>query len=111
MGVQLISVSRELPKEMAAKKQQRNRPADKQLFEEQNLLAGFLTDKQYFTLLKAGFFNPTALRNRYIYLRYHNLKQTLTASDAIDILMEEFPELSFDSLKKIIYSSQKLLEE
>ncbi len=107
MGVQLINVERgaeNSPGEERCQKSssQQNLPPYCQV----NIFRDFMPDKVYFFLLKHGFFNERMLRNWYIHHRYYQLRsQRLSSGDALEIIMSEFKELSFDTIKKIVYNT------
>ncbi len=108
MGVQLITVERSEAQEERRETQctqQASRPPYCSL----NVLRDIIPDKVYFFLLEHGFFNERMLRNWYIYHRYTQLRaQQLSSGDAIEIIMSELKELSFDTIKKIVYRTGRL---
>lgn len=76
-----------------------------------NPIHQLVSDDLYETLVKFNLLNQKVIRDFQIKRRYLELReQGLRASDSIDLILEEYPYLQFDTVRKIIYSI-KLPEE
>jgi hypothetical protein len=76
-----------------------------------NPLRNFLTDDLYRTLERYNLLNHKAIRDFQIKRRYKELRESgFRAAAAIEVILEEYPYLQFDTVRKIIYSV-KLPEE
>ena len=76
-----------------------------------NPISQIVSDELYSTLLKLNLLNEKVLRDFQIKRRYLELRSSgMRAADSIDLILEEYPYLQFDTVRKIIYSV-KLPEE
>lgn len=76
-----------------------------------NPIYQLISDELYQTLDHFNLLNKKVLRDFQIKRRYLELRgQRLRSADAIDLILEEYPYLQFDTVRKIIYSV-KLPEE
>jgi hypothetical protein len=76
-----------------------------------NPIHPILTDELYATLESLNLLNRKALRDLEIKRRYQDLRvEGYKSGDAIEHVLQEFPYLQFDTVRKIIYSV-KLPEE
>ena len=76
-----------------------------------NPIYQIVSDELYSTLLKLNLLNKKVLRDFQIKRRYLELRKAgIRSADAIDQILEEYPYLQFDTVRKIIYSV-KLPEE
>jgi hypothetical protein len=57
-------------------------------------------------LLKKGFLNERAIRDLYIKNRYNELKVKSRPKDIFQNIQKEFPYLSVETIRKIIYSKK-----
>jgi hypothetical protein len=69
-----------------------------------NPLREFIPDDLYFQLKEKGFINERAVRDFYMKKRFEELKSYHQPKDIFTILQQEFPYLSEDTVRKIIYS-------
>ncbi len=69
-----------------------------------NPLQDFIPDELFFRLKSKGFLNERAVRDYYMKQRFENLKKSHPPKRIFSILQEEFPYLSVDTVRKIIYS-------
>lgn len=76
-----------------------------------NPIRQILPDDLFRVLLDMNLINRKVLRDYEIKRKYKLLRREgLKSADAIDLLLEEYPYLQFDTIRKIIYSI-KLPEE
>jgi len=76
-----------------------------------NPIYQLVSDELYLTLKKLNLLNKKVLRDFQIKRRYLEHREGgLRSADAIDAILEEYPYLQFDTVRKIIYSV-KLPEE
>jgi hypothetical protein len=69
-----------------------------------NPLAELINDDTFHLLSSRGLFNEKSLRDYQIRKQFKFLRnQDVNASDAIDLLREDYPYLQFDTLRKIVY--------
>lgn len=69
-----------------------------------NPLKGILEDRLFNELLENGFLNERAVRDHYIKQRYAQLKDQHKPREVFRIIQKEFPYLSVDTVRKIVYS-------
>ncbi len=69
-----------------------------------NPLQDYLSNEQFELLLEKGFLNERAVRDHYIRQQFAALKDTTRPKDIIRMLQKEFPYLSVDTVRKIVYS-------
>jgi hypothetical protein len=76
-----------------------------------NPIYQIVSDELYSTLLRLNLLNKKVLRDFEIKRHYLALRNSgLRSADAIDEILEAYPYLQFDTVRKIIYSV-KLPEE
>lgn len=76
-----------------------------------NPICQIVSDELYSTLVKLNLLNQKVIRDFQIKRRYQELRKSgLRSAEAIDGILEEYPYLQFDTVRKIIYSV-KLPEE
>lgn len=71
-----------------------------------NPLEKYLEDDLFNLLLKKGFLNERAIRDLYIKNRYNQLKIKSRPKVIFQNIQEEFPYLSVETIRKIIYSKK-----
>lgn len=71
-----------------------------------NPLEKYLEDDLFHLLLKKGFLNERAIRDLYIKERYNHLKVRSRPKDIFQNIQKEFPYLSIETIRKIIYSKK-----
>ena len=76
-----------------------------------NPIYQILSDELYGTLVKLNLLNKKVIRDFQIKRRYLELRNAgMKSADAIESILDEYPYLQFDTVRKIIYSV-KLPEE
>ena len=76
-----------------------------------NPIHQIISDELYSTLVELNLLNQKVLRDFQIKRAYQKLRDDgMRSADAIDAILEEYPYLQFDTIRKIIYSV-KLPEE
>lgn len=76
-----------------------------------NPIHQIVSDDLYLTLDKLNLLNKKVLRDFQIKRRYQQLRESgKRSAEAIDKILDEYPYLQFDTVRKIIYSV-KLPEE
>jgi len=76
-----------------------------------NPICQLVSDELYTTLSRLNLLNKKVLRDFEIKRRYLAYRQQgLRSADAIELILETYPYLQFDTIRKIIYSV-KLPEE
>lgn len=75
-------------------------------FESKNMIPELISDQQYFILVKYGLLNKTKVRNYLIRKRYKELRdQKVKAGECIDMILLDYPYLTFDTIKHILSST------
>ncbi|GAB4328056.1 MAG: hypothetical protein Kow0037_02100 [Calditrichia bacterium] len=69
-----------------------------------NPLRHFIPDEIYHLLKENGFLNERAVRDYYMKQKFELLKHKLPPKRIFEMLQEEFPYLSVDTVRKIIYT-------
>ena len=73
-----------------------------------NPLADLISDEIYELLETRGLINEKSVRDYQIRKKFKALRdQKVSASDAIDVIREEYPYLQFDTIRKIVYQIQR----
>lgn len=73
-----------------------------------NPLKDLISDEIYDLLNSRGLINEKSVRDYQIRKQFKQLRDDkISASDAIDVLREEYPYLQFDTIRKIVYQIQK----
>ncbi len=76
-----------------------------------NPIRQIVSDELYDTLVQLNLLNQKVIRDFQIKRRYLELRDSgMRAADSIDLILEEYSYLQFDTVRKIIYSV-KLPEE
>lgn len=71
----------------------------------ENPLSDLISDDIYYLLDDNGLIDQRGVRNFHIRQRYQDLRERETCSfDAIDEIQMEYPNLQFDTIKKIVYA-------
>lgn len=76
-----------------------------------NPLREYLNDELFKTLLKKGFLNERAIRDLYIRNKFSTLKHSVRPKNVINMLQQEFPYLSTETIRKIVYSREEIQQE
>ena len=69
-----------------------------------NPLKDFLDDEKFQLLWEKGFLNERAVRDHYIREKFSHLKNQLRPKEILNMLQGEFPYLSTETIRKIVYS-------
>ncbi len=73
-----------------------------------NPLSDLIDDNTYHMLNEHGLIDQKSVRDYQIRKKFKNLRSSkVSASDAIDVLREDYPYLQFDTIRKIVYQIQK----
>ena len=73
-----------------------------------NPLADLIPDDIYETLNSRGLINEKSVRDHLIRKKFLDLKsRNISASQAIELIRQEYPYLQFDTIRKIVYQVQK----
>ncbi len=73
-----------------------------------NPLSDLISDEIYNLLESKGLINEKSVRDYIIRKKFKSLREEkLSASDAIDVLRDEYPYLQFDTIRKIVYQINK----
>jgi hypothetical protein len=72
-----------------------------------NPLAEFVDDGTYALLQQHKLIDQKSLRDYQIRKSYREMRDTMSAGDAIDKLQQEHPYLQFDTIRKIVYQVSK----
>lgn len=73
-----------------------------------NPLSDLISDEIYNLLESKGLINEKSVRDYIIRKKFKSLREEkLSASDAIDVLRNEYPYLQFDTIRKIVYQINK----
>lgn len=75
-----------------------------------NPLKAFLSDEQFQDLMQKGFLNERAVRDHYIREQFARMKNETRPKEIIHQLQAEFPYLSIDTVRKIVYSRGEVFE-
>ena len=69
-----------------------------------NPLSELISDETFDLLNSKGLLNEKSLRDYQIRKKFRELRSdNVNASDAIDLLRDEYPYLQFDTVRKIVY--------
>ncbi len=71
-----------------------------------NPLADLIDDETYTLLQQHRLFDQKALRDYQIRKSYREMREQMSASDAIDKIQQMHPYLQFDTIRKIVYMSK-----
>ena len=73
--------------------------------ERNNPLSELISDETFRLLDSKGLLNEKSLRDYQIRKKFKSLRcNNINASDAIDMLRNEYPYLQFDTIRKIVYN-------
>lgn len=73
-----------------------------------NPISDLISDEIYEILESRDLINQKSVRDYQIRKKFKDLRQNkYSASDAIDMLREEYPYLQFDTIRKIVYQIHK----
>src|SRR5689334_19090231 len=72
-----------------------------------NPLAEFIDDNTYSMLQQHKLIDPKSLRDYQIRKSYREMREQMSAGDAIDKLQQMHPYLQFDTIRKIVYQVSK----
>ncbi|RMH79228.1 MAG: hypothetical protein D6681_19320 [Calditrichaeota bacterium] len=75
-----------------------------------NPLKDFMDDELFDTLMEKGFLNERAVRDYYIRQKFNAQKDRLKPKQIIESLQKEFPYLSAETIRKIVYSKETELD-
>lgn len=76
-----------------------------------NPLRDYLNDDQFQKLWENGYLNERAVRDRYIRDKFCQLREQHKPKTIIVMLQQEFPYLSTETVRKIVYSKEGVVEE
>jgi len=72
---------------------------------QENPIAHLMDDQQFRLLEELNLLNKKLLRDLEIRRKYHALKQQgIQATEAIQLLLVEYPYLQYDTIRKLVYS-------
>ncbi|HEX2963394.1 MAG: hypothetical protein HF300_16105 [Ignavibacteria bacterium] len=73
-----------------------------------NPLADLISDEVYSLLSSHYLIDEVSVRDYLIRKKFRQMKENnIRTNDAVESLMDEFPHLQFDTIKKIIYHPQR----
>ena len=72
-----------------------------------NPLKELLDDKTFAELERLKLFSDKAIRDYKIRRIFKNMRESMSAGDAIDRIREMYPYLQFDTVRKIVYQISK----
>jgi hypothetical protein len=73
-----------------------------------NPLADLISDEIYSLLSSLYLIDEVSVRDYLIRKKFRQLKDKNTrTNEAVEIIMQEFPNLQFDTIKKIVYHPQR----
>ena len=73
----------------------------------ENPLQDLIDDDVFFELNKHNLFSEKAIRDYKIRRLFRNMREEMSAGDAIDKIRELYPYLQFDTVRKIVYQIHK----
>ncbi len=73
-----------------------------------NPLREFIPDELFYKLQEKGFLNERAVRDYYMKKQFEKLRKHHQPKRIFEMLQQEFPYLSVDTVRKIIYSREVL---
>ena len=82
----------------------------KEFFDTQNTnpLSDLISDEVFNTLNSRGLINEKSVRDHLIRKKFTDLKsKNMSASQAIELIRQDYPYLQFDTVRKIVYQVQK----
>ncbi len=73
-----------------------------------NPLSDLINDDIYDLLNSKGLINEKSVRDYLIKLNFREMRQKkISATNAIDLIRDEYPYLQFDTIRKIVYQIPK----
>lgn len=73
-----------------------------------NPIADLVSDEVYSLLSSLYIIDEVSVRDYLIRKKFKQLKEKqVRTNDAVEIIMKEFPNLQFDTIKKIVYHPQR----
>ena len=73
-----------------------------------NPISELIEDEIYESLYKEGLLSEIGIRNYLIQTKFHQLKnQNFSSSEAISQIKQEYPNLEYDTINKIVYKKNK----
>jgi len=72
-----------------------------------NPLRDLIDDQTFLELERHKLFSEKAIRDYQIRRMFKDMRQTMSAGDAIDRIREMHPYLQFDTVRKIVYQISK----
>ncbi|MGE5681503.1 MAG: hypothetical protein ACM34K_11565 [Bacillota bacterium] len=73
-----------------------------------NPIADLVSDEVYSLLSSYYLIDEVSVRDYLIRKKFRQLKENkIRTNDAVEIIMKEFPNLQFDTIKKIVYHPQR----
>ena len=73
-------------------------------FDGRNPIAELINDDVYTLLTSRGLIDEKSVRDYLIRKKFKDLRaKKISASNAIEVLREEYPYLQFDTIRKIVY--------
>lgn len=73
-----------------------------------NPLSDLIPDEIYETLNSRGLINEKSVRDHLIRKKFMDFKsKNINASQAIELIRQEYPYLQFDTIRKIVYQVHK----
>ncbi len=73
-----------------------------------NPLSALINDNIYELLKSRGLINEKSVRDYIIKLNFREMrKKNISATNAIDLIRDEYPYLQFDTIRKIVYQIPK----
>jgi hypothetical protein len=78
-----------------------------EMYPEDNPLRDIIDDATFSELAKHNLFSEKAIRDYMIRRMFKNMRQNMSAGDAIDKIREMYPYLQFDTVRKIVYQISK----
>ncbi|MCB0262785.1 MAG: hypothetical protein R3C41_13410 [Calditrichia bacterium] len=69
-----------------------------------NPIKEIITDDKYQKLMSMGFLNERAIRDYYLRKKFESLRRHYKPGLIVERLREEFPYLTIETVRKIVYS-------
>ena len=73
----------------------------------ENPIRDLIADEVFVLLNDYNLLSEKAIRDHVIRKKFKELRKSLSAGDAIDQIREEYPYLQFDTVRKIVYKSDR----
>lgn len=76
------------------------------IYSTENPIPDLINDDVYGLLNSRGLINEKSVRDYLIKKKFRDMREAkMRASEAIDVLREEYPYLQFDTIRKIVYQT------